>query len=179
MCVVAAQRQLAALGKTNSSRHRDEQDERIISLFFLTTTAASSSCSVRARAPCESESSVLVQRLALRSSPVRAAFLLIAQPVVDRSSSYVEFKSEFCSDFPADSPMKKITKSRQGGISNNDVVGFFCLRKIRLSSVLHHRKEHNSRPKQHFRAFRFVFGEDMAFIKFPDLILNISSVLNF
>ena len=45
------------------------------------------------------------QRLALRSSPGRAALLLIAQPSVDHSSSYVEFKYDFCSDFPADSPM--------------------------------------------------------------------------
>ena len=34
VCVVAAQRQLAALGKTYSSRRRDESDERITSVFF-------------------------------------------------------------------------------------------------------------------------------------------------
>ena len=33
VCVLAAQRQLAAVGKTNSSRHRDESDERITNGF--------------------------------------------------------------------------------------------------------------------------------------------------
>ena len=42
VCVVAPQRQLAAPGKTNSSRRRDKSHERITTAYFLTTTATSS-----------------------------------------------------------------------------------------------------------------------------------------
>ena len=77
-------------GKTNSSPRGDESDETIKTCVFLTTTAASSSCSLRARAPCESESSLKDQRVDLRSSPRGAAFRLIAQPGVHHSSYQIQ-----------------------------------------------------------------------------------------
>ena len=82
VCVVAAQRRLAALGKKNSSRRRDESDERITSVFFSDYDRREQ---LLLR---ESERSLLVQRLALRSSQGRAALLLITQPGVDHSSPY-------------------------------------------------------------------------------------------
>ena len=86
LCVVAAQRQLAALrciGKTNSSPRGDESDETIktITRVFFSDYDRRKQLML-----FESESSLLDQRLALRSSPRGAAFRLIAQPGVDHSS---------------------------------------------------------------------------------------------
>ena len=53
----------------------------------------------------------------------------------------VEFKSEFCSDFPADSPMKN-NQSNKITIRWHIVRcgGILCLWKIRLPSVFNHKK---------------------------------------
>ena len=149
VCVVAAQRQLSALHRRNNSCPRgDESDQTIKTCFVadLTTTAASSSCFLRARAPCESESSLLVQRLALPSSPGRAALLLIAQPGVDHSS-YRGVQIRVMVGFCCYSPMKKIKITNHDKVAHRITMWWdFLPVENPISFRFQSQKMHTSRP---------------------------------
>ena len=146
-CGRSAAASCATLAKQNSCPHGDEWDETIKTCFFadLTTTDRPPQAVhapwerellARARAPCRTSD----QPYAVPQEVPHSVWSLnTAWSTPPRA---VEFKSEFCSDFPADSHMKNY--------QNNKITirwhiewrcDFFYQSKIRLPSVFNHKRK--------------------------------------